>query len=156
MFDAFQELQNSVAVIIFSTHSFHTCKRKNSGIADVKLLSTYIMPGRGAGSTQLASSSASHERAIEYLRSLSISEVRALLPLRDGQVGFTETTWATDGDMEDYRNDMIEDIRCGPLRGQGPGVVASFPRSLLQPYNARRVEGLGMIQSDCFQPDTRE
>ncbi|KAK4507077.1 hypothetical protein PRZ48_000811 [Zasmidium cellare] len=85
-----------------------------------------------------SSSSSPDARAINYLQSLTVDEVRAMVELMDLDVGIGVPSWVTDEDMEKYRNNMIRDIRSGPLRGQGSGIVASFPKSLLRAHNARR------------------
>jgi len=62
---------------------------------------------------------ASDEQAIEYLESLSIDKVRGMVRMHgmmDEIMSISESGFVTDDNMEDFRADMIRDIRDGPLR----------------------------------------
>lgn len=110
------------------------------------LISITTMPDRQSGSSTV---SAGDEEAIEYLQSLTLIERQGLARLNNQRNDTYESAFDTDDDVEEYLQDLIRDIRGGPLTGMGLALVRTFRDVLRRFGDSNSTSG----QSDPSKPD---
>ncbi|KJX98800.1 hypothetical protein TI39_contig391g00009 [Zymoseptoria brevis] len=84
-------------------------------------------------------SAAADRDAIAYLQTLTIPEIRAMDRITDVMCGMNAagSAFQTDEELIGYRNDMMRDLRNGPLQGGGGEVLSAYSRDRLQDWIRR-------------------